>query len=150
MRRGVRIGVDVGTVRVGVARTDPDGVLAVPVRTLQRDEALAELPPLVAEYDALEVVVGLPVALSGHDTASTADAKGFAQELAVRVACPVRLVDERLTTVSAQSMLRNQGTPAKKQQPLIDQASAVIILQHSLDLESRTGAAPGVEVNEGD
>ena len=150
MRRGVRIGVDVGTVRVGVARTDPDGVLAVPVRTLQRDEALAELPPLVAEYDALEVVVGLPVALSGHDTASTADAKGFAQELAARVACPVRLVDERLSTVSAQSMLRNQGTPSKKQRPLIDQASAVIILQHSLDVESRTGAAPGVEVNEGE
>ena len=150
MRRGVRIGVDVGTVRVGVARTDPDGVLAVPVRTLQRDEAFAQLPPLVAEYDALEVVVGLPVALSGHDTASTADAKGFAQELAARVACPVRLVDERLSTVSAQSMLRNQGTPAKKQRPLIDQASAVIILQHSLDVENRTGAAPGVEVNEGD
>ena len=150
MRRGVRIGVDVGTVRVGVARTDPDGVLAVPVRTLQRDEALAELPPLVAEYDALEVVVGLPVALSGHDTASTADAKGFAQELAARVACPVRLVDERLSTVSAQSMLRNQGTAAKKQRPLIDKASAVIILQHSLELESRTGAAPGVEVNEGE
>ena len=150
MRRGVRLGVDVGRARVGVARSDPDGLLAVPVATLTRAEALEKLMAMVQEYEALEVIVGLPISLGGGNTASTTDAREFAEELAERVSVPVRLVDERLSTVSAQQMLSRGGTEARKQRQIIDQASAVIILQHSLDLESRTGAAPGISVNEGE
>ena len=150
MRAGVRLGVDVGRARVGVARSDPDGLLAVPVATYPRDEALGSLAELVGEHQALEVIVGLPVSLSGSETASTTDARDFASALADQIAVPVRLVDERLSTVSAQQMLSRQGTEVKKQRQIIDQASAVIILQHSLDQESRTGAAPGVAVNQGE
>ena len=150
MRAGVRLGVDVGRARVGVARSDPDGLLAVPVATYPRDEALGSLAELVGEHQALEVIVGLPVSLSGSETASTTDARDFASALADQIAVPVRLVDERLSTVSAQQMLSRQGTEVKKQRQIIDQASAVIILQHSLDQERRTGAAPGAQVNEGE
>ncbi len=150
MRRGVRLGVDVGKARVGVARSDPDGLLAVPVETLPRAEALDKLVALSADYDALEIIVGLPISLRGTDTASTTDAREFAVQLAQEVSVPVRLVDERLSTVSAQQMLSGGGTEAKKQRQIIDQASAVIILQHSLDQERRTGAAPGAQVNEGE
>ena len=150
MRRGVRLGVDVGKARVGVARSDPDGLLAVPVETLPRAEALDKLVSLSADYDALEIIVGLPISLRGTDTASTADARAFAFDLAQKVSVPVRLVDERLSTVSAQQMLTSGGTEARKQRHIIDQASAVIILQHSLDQERRTGAAPGAQVGEGE
>jgi RNAse H-fold protein YqgF len=150
MRRGVRLGVDVGKARVGVARSDPDGLLAVPVETLPRAEALDKLVALSADYDALEIIVGLPISLRGTDTASTTDAREFAVQLAQEVSVPVRLVDERLSTVSAQQMLSGGGTEARKQRQIIDQASAVIILQHSLDQERRTGAAPGAQVNEGE
>ena len=150
MRAGVRLGVDVGRARVGVARSDPDGLLAVPVATYPRDGALGSVAELVGEHQALEVIVGLPVSLSGSETASTTDARDFASALADQIAVPVRLVDERLSTVSAQQMLSRQGTEVKKQRQIIDQASAVIILQHSLDQESRTGAAPGVAVNQGE
>lgn len=150
MRRGVRLGIDVGKARVGVARSDPDGLLAVPVETLPRAEALDTLVSLTTDYDALEVIVGLPISLRGTDTDSTTDAREFAAQLAEKVNVPVRLVDERLSTVSAQQMLSSGGTEARKQRQIIDQASAVIILQHSLDQESRTGAAPGVVVNQGE
>jgi len=150
MRRGIRLGVDVGKARVGVARSDPDGVLAVPVETLPRSEALEKLAALTHDYEVLEIIVGLPISLGGADTASTTDAREFAQALAEAVSMPVRLVDERLSTVSAQQMLSQGGTEARKQRPIIDQASAVIILQHSLDQESRTGAAPGVLVKQGE
>ncbi len=150
MRRGVRLGVDVGKARVGVARSDPDGLLAVPVETLPRAEALDKLAALSADYEALEIIVGLPISLRGTDTASTTDAREFAVQLAQEVSVPVRLVDERLSTVSAQQMLSGGGTEARKQRQIIDQASAVIILQHSLDQERRTGAAPGAQVNEGE
>lgn len=150
MRRGVRLGVDVGRARVGVARSDPDGLLAVPVATLPRAEALEKLMAMVQEYEALEVIVGLPISLGGGNTASTTDAREFAEELAEKVSVPVRLVDERLSTVSAQQMLSRGGTEARKQRQIVDQASAVIILQHSLDQESRSGAAPGILVNEGE
>jgi len=150
MRRGIRLGVDVGTARVGVARSDPDGLLAVPVVTIPREEALDALLQLTEEYEALEVIVGLPVSLRGTDTQSTTDAREFAEALAEKVSVPVRLVDERLSTVSAQQLLSRGGTEARKQRQIIDQASAVIILQHSLDQERRTGAAPGVPVNQGE
>lgn len=141
-RRGVRLGVDVGKARVGIARSDPAGILAVPVESAPRAEALNRLVTLAGEYEVVEVVVGKPISLSGGNTASTADAESFAAELAGMVDCPVRLVDERLTTVQASAVLRGRGHSAKNQRSVIDQASAVIILQHSLDSEAGGSVAP--------
>ncbi len=149
MRRGIRLSVDVGKARVGLAKSDPDGLLATPVATLARDEALAAIAQQVAECEPLEVVVGLPVSLSGADTASTVDARDFANELSRSVDCPVRLVDERLSSVSAHSLLGTRGMSSKKQRKVVDQVAAVIILQHSLDIERATGKPAGVLLEQG-
>ena len=148
LRPGVRLGVDVGKARVGIARTDPAGTLAVPVETAPRDRAVARIAELVSEYDAFEVVVGRPLGLSGHHTASTDDAEWFAGQLAGAVSCSVRLVDERLSTVEASTALRQGGHSSKSQREIIDQAAAVIILQHSLESEARSGVAPGENVSQ--
>ena len=147
-RPGVRLAVDVGRARVGIARSDRDGLMAVPVETAPRDSALEVLRALAAEYSPLEMVVGLPISLSGNHTPSTADAVDFAKELAAAVDVPVRLVDERLSTVSAMAGLHLSGKSAKSAKPMIDQASAVIILQHCLDTEKNTGNPPGSVVGE--
>lgn len=143
MSIGVRLGIDVGKARVGIARSDASGLLASPVETVQRDQALDRIVSLVVSEGAKECVVGLPVALSGNETSSTADAREFAAHLASRLTVPVRLVDERLSTVSAQAQLSAGGHSSKKQRGIIDQAAAVIILQHLLDSERAQGSAPG-------
>jgi putative holliday junction resolvase len=143
MRSGRRLGVDVGRARIGVAVCDRDGLLATPVETVQRDDAtdVRRILELAEEYDVLEVVVGLPLSMSGDDTPSTADARAFAERLAAHR--PVRLVDERLSTVTAQRGLHQAGRNTKKSRAMIDQAAAVIILQHALDHERASSAAPG-------
>ena len=150
MRSGVRLGVDVGKVRIGLARSDNHGMLATPVETVARDQAgvtdLARILAVAVELDAVEVIVGLPLALSGNVTASTDDAVSFAARLAKVVAVPVRLVDERLSTVSAQAALRTSGRAAKTHRPVIDQVAATIILQHALDSERASGRPPGSPV----
>jgi putative Holliday junction resolvase len=147
VRSGVRLGVDVGTARVGVARCDPHGMLATPVETLaRRDDVVAGIRRLTAEYEAIEVVVGLPIALSGAETASTADARAVALAIADALTVPVRLVDERLTTVSAARGLREAGRTTKNSRSVVDQAAAVILLQHALDLERASGNPPGALV----
>ncbi|WP_174844183.1 Holliday junction resolvase RuvX [Cryobacterium fucosi] len=150
MRHGVRVGVDVGTARIGLARSDPHGMLATPVETVSRDHSgttdVVRIVAVVAELGAIEVVVGLPLALSGNRTASTNDAVGFAEVLARSLAVPVRLVDERLSTVAAQSVLRAAGRKAKTQRPVVDQVAATIILQHALDTERALGKPPGSPV----
>jgi putative pre-16S rRNA nuclease len=138
--RGRRLGVDVGTVRIGVAVSDPDGVLATPVETVERDRRnktgkhLRRLVQLADEYEAVEVVVGLPRTLADRSGSSARDAVELADQLARRIApTPVRLADERLTTVAAQRSLRDAGVRAKGQRAMIDQAAAVGILQNWLD-----------------
>lgn len=135
--RGRRLGVDVGSVRIGVATSDPDGILATPVETVRRDRSgkhLRRLAELVAELQAVEVIVGLPLTLADRTGPSAHDAIDTAEALARRVApIPVRLADERLTTVSAQRLLRAAGVRAKDQRAVIDQAAAVAILQSWLD-----------------
>lgn len=143
MRRGVRLGIDVGRARVGIARSDSDGLLALPVETVSREKALGTIATLVRDFDCLEVVVGLPRSLSGGETPSTADAREFAHELVGAAGTPIRLVDERFSTVSAQAGLHQAGRSVKSSKPMIDQASAVIILQHCLDTERSLGQAPG-------
>jgi putative Holliday junction resolvase len=146
--RGRRLGIDVGTVRIGVAVCDPDGILATPVETVRRERSgkhLRRLVELAAELAAVEVVVGLPRTLSDRTGPSAQDAIELAEVLARRIApTPVRLADERLTTVSAQRSLRQAGISAKSQRIVIDQAAEVAILQGWLD--ERRIALPG-EVN---
>jgi putative Holliday junction resolvase len=122
-------------------------MLATPLETVSRAAgALARIAELSVEYDALELIVGLPVALSGRETASTEDARTFATELAAIQGAPVRLVDERLSTVSAHSALRASGRNAKNSRSVVDQVAAVIILQHALDFERSAGHPPGAVV----
>jgi putative Holliday junction resolvase len=150
IRRGIRLGIDVGKARVGVARTDPDGLLAVPVETVPRSErTIARLLELAAEYEALEFAVGLPTSLSGADTLSTADARSFAAELAAASATPVRLVDERLSTVTAHDVLRSAGRSQRRSRSIVDQVAAVVLLQQALDVERRSGNPAGVVVPSG-
>ena len=132
-RRGVRLGVDVGSVRVGVAVSDADGILATPVATLDRPNSIDALVALVAEREAVEVVVGHPRHLSGAAGAAAREAEAFAEALRQRVDVPVRLVDERLTTVTATRTLAERGVRGKAQRAVVDQAAAVAILQSALD-----------------
>jgi putative Holliday junction resolvase len=145
--RGRRLGVDVGTVRIGVATSDPDGTLATPVETVRRDRSnkhLRRLAQLADELEAVEVVVGLPRTLADRSGPSARDAIELAEQLARRIApTPVRLSDERLTTVSAQRSLRDAGVRAKGQRAMIDQAAAVGILQNWLDQRRVALAAHG-------
>jgi len=144
VRSGSRLGVDVGKVRIGIARSDPHGLLATPVETVSRgDGDVDRILAIAAEIDAIELIVGLPLALAGTPTASTDDATGFASRLASATELPVRLVDERLTTVSAQAALRASGRSTRSSRSVIDQVAAVIIVQHALDFERAAGTPPG-------
>jgi len=144
-RRGVRLGIDVGDARIGVARCDPSGMIATPVETVGRGAGdLARLRSIADEEDAVELVVGLPRSMSGREGPAAAKVRAFAVRLAAEVAPrPVRLVDERLSTVTAESVLRGQGKKGQKRRAVVDQAAAVVILQSALDTERSTGAAPG-------
>lgn len=149
--KGVRLGIDVGTVRVGVAVSDPGGVLATPVATLPRDDARGadqdRLVALVSEYEVVEVVVGLPRTLRGTDGAAVTAARAYGDRLSARVApVPVVYVDERLTTVSADRMLSERGISTRRRRAVIDQVAAVRILQNRLDalahLQRRNASRP--------
>ncbi|HWA65983.1 MAG TPA: Holliday junction resolvase RuvX [Mycobacteriales bacterium] len=144
MRRGVRLGIDVGSVRVGVAASDPDGVLATPLAVLRRDDRggsdLGELVRLVAEHDAVEVIVGLPRSMNGQEGRAAKIAREYASVLAERVApVSVRMVDERLSTVEATRGLQQAGIRAKEARSMVDAAAAVVILQHALDAQRGPG-----------
>lgn len=146
-RRGVRLGIDVGRARIGVARCDPDGMLAVPVETVQRsDQSIDRLAEIAAEYEPLEFVVGLPVNLQGVDTASTTDAREFAAALQARTSIAVRLVDERLSTVTAHAALRSSGRSQRNSRSIVDQVAAVVLLQQAIDTEKSTGNPPGATI----
>lgn len=157
MRRGVRLGLDPGDARIGVARSDPSGFLATPVETVRSGKGdLRRIRQIVAEVaeetadGVLEIVVGLPRSLSGREGPASTKVRAFADRLAAAVApVPVRLCDERLTTVSAEAMLRERGTTGAKRRAVVDQAAAVLILQHALDSESTSGTPPGELVDLG-
>jgi putative Holliday junction resolvase len=139
---GTWIAVDVGSVRVGIARSDPRGVLAVPVVTLARDPVksrdLAELAALVAEYEAVGVVVGLPRTLAGREGQAAQLAREYGAALAERIApVPVEYLDERLTTVSAQRKLAEGGVRGRAGRAVVDQVAAVELLQQWLDRGGR-------------
>lgn len=151
-RRGVRLGVDVGQVRVGVAVCDPDGLLAAPLATLARDQRtgggggaeattptdIGELARLVAEREIVEVVVGLPVNLAGKEGPAAEQARAYATRLAGAIApVPVRLADERMSTVVVSRRLSERGVRGRRQRAVVDQAAAAEILQGWLDAQRR-------------
>jgi putative pre-16S rRNA nuclease len=144
--RGVRLGVDVGAVRVGVARSDPDGVLATPLVTLARDAArregvpadMAEIARLVAEHEAVEVVVGLPLTLAGVEGIAAGAIRAYTEQLSkVLDPVPVRLADERMSTAAAARRLSERGVRGRRHRAVVDQAAAVEILQSWLDAQRR-------------
>jgi len=145
--RGRRLGVDVGKVRVGVAISDPDGILASPLATVPRDMGaaadsvpadIAELVRLAREHEAVQVVVGLPVRLDGSEGTAAIDIRAYAERLARAVGhVPVVLADERMSTVVASRRLAERGVRGKRQRAVVDQAAAVEILQSWLDAQRR-------------
>lgn len=156
MRSGVRLGIDVGDVRVGVAASDPSGLLATPVETVPRDREhggdLDRVLTLITELSPVEVVVGLPRSLDGTEGAAAGRARDWAQGLRAALRereignTPIRLVDERLTTVDAHRELRESGVATRRHRDVVDQAAAVLILQTALDTERATGGPPGDRV----
>jgi len=143
-RRGVRLAVDWGKARVGVAACDVDGLLCYPVETVparDADQALARIAQLVAQNAAVEVVLGLPLALDGRVRVAAEDVLTIAARLAGCVDVPVRAVDERLTTAAANRQMTNLDT--RRRRPIVDQAAAVGILDSALAFERNTGRPPG-------
>ena len=149
MRRGVRIALDIGDARIGVASSDPHGILATPVETVHRGPGdLDRIAALAAELEAFEIVVGLPRSLSGGEGPAAVKIRETAELVRAKVQAgnadtAVRLVDERFTTVTAERMLRERGKKGSKRRAVVDQAAAVVILQHALDLERESGNPPG-------
>lgn len=149
MPTGVRLGIDPGDARIGVAASDPSGFLASPVETVARGEGdLARITELASEHATVVVYVGLPRSLSGGEGPAAARVRVFATELARALApTPVRLVDERLSTVTAEAALRQTSgrgrASGRKRRAVVDQAAAVVILQNALDSERSRGMLPG-------
>ncbi|MBV9096097.1 MAG: Holliday junction resolvase RuvX [Streptosporangiaceae bacterium] len=145
MRDGVRLAVDAGSVRIGVARSDPRGILASPLTVLRSGPSTAdELAELAKAVGAMEVIVGLPASLSGREGPAAAAARSFAAALARRLApIPVRLVDERLTTAQAHGALRRSGKDSRARRRVVDAAAAAVLLQSALEAERATGRPPG-------
>jgi len=145
LRTGVRLGVDVGSARIGIAGCDPDGLLASPLTTVRRGRGdLAEIAALATDRHVIEIVVGLPTSLSGKAGQAADQVRYFAEALAdITAPTPVRLVDERFTTVIAHAALRQGGRNSKERRTVIDQAAAALLLQEALDAERQTGNPPG-------
>jgi putative Holliday junction resolvase len=147
----VRVALDIGDARIGVASSDPHGILATPVETVRRGPGdLDRIASLVADLEAFEIVIGLPRSLSGGEGPAAARIREVAAQVAAKVSdkdgnsgLAVRLVDERFTTVTAERMLRERGKKGSKRRAVVDQAAAVVILQHALDFERETGNPPG-------
>ena len=143
-RRGVRIAIDWGKARVGVAACDRDGLLAYPVETVPNDQqTLARLTALVAEYEPAEVLLGMPVDLKGRLGPAAQAMAEVADRLAALPGVELRVVDERLSTASAARKLAASGRSSRQRRGIVDQAAAVDILEQALEFERRTGRAPG-------
>lgn len=148
MRSGVRLGVDWGGARIGVAACDPAGTLAYPVETVPAGPgAIARIQALVAEYEPLELVLGLPRTLAGTESYAATTIRTAASDLAAALpGLPIRLVDERLSTATASRQLGQAGRSTRQQRRIIDQAAAVAILEGALAQERATGQPPGEAV----
>lgn len=142
---GPRLGIDPGEARIGVAVSDPAGLLATPLETVARGEGdLDRIAALAAEHGAVLVYLGLPRSLSGAEGPAAGRVRAFAGDLARRMGpLPVRLIDERMSTVTAETVLRDRGRKGKRRRAVVDQAAAVVILQSALDAERAQGKLAG-------
>ena len=146
---GIRVSIDVGTVRIGIAKSDHDQIMAVPVTTISaKHGALNEIVKLIEESQAELVYVGKPIGLGNNLTASTEMAIAFAHELATFTKIPVHLLDERLTTVSAQAQLHSVGKNSKQGRDVIDQIAAVLLLDHAMAIEKSTDMLAGENITD--
>lgn len=152
MRFGRRVAIDVGTARIGIAASDAHCILSSGVATVKRNPDLAQTIQLILEavrdIEPIEIYVGLPVALSGNDTSSTRDAVMVAKALADKVSISVRMVDERMTTVTAAAALRLSDRSSKSGRSVIDQIAATVILDQAIDFEKQQDKTPGVLVGD--
>lgn len=149
MTSGIRLAVDVGSVRIGIARSDPRGVLAVPLDAVPAGpDSARTVAELAREYEAVEVVVGLPIGMNGLEGQAAERARSWAAELSVLAPAPVTLVDERLSTLQAQRGLRDAGRTTRSSRSVIDSASAVVVLQSYLDGQSHLDEQCRAESNE--
>jgi putative Holliday junction resolvase len=144
--------VDVGKVRIGLAVSDFHAILASPIGNLARlldlDETISGLLQIVEDYSPIEIYVGLPLSMGANHTSSTQDAVDFARALQARVEIPVKFIDERLTSVSANAILKGAGKDGRQSRKLVDQVAATLILEQALDLERAGSSAPGQSVME--
>jgi putative Holliday junction resolvase len=149
---GRKLAIDIGRARLGIAISDLSGILSSPLDSVRRiaddSETIQEILKIVADNEVQEIYVGDPVSLSGEITPSTDDARNFASLLQSTTAIPVRLIDERLTTVTAARNLRDSGKNAKTSKSLIDSASAVVILEAVFQVERVSGEAAGRSVGD--
>jgi putative Holliday junction resolvase len=152
MRSGRRIAIDTGKVRVGLAISDQSGVLSFPLNTIKRSSSISEtcqeIQTEISQYEVIEIYVGYPLSLNGSKTPSTEDALEIAMHLSKIVSIPVRMIDERLSTVSASALLQSAGKNTRAQKSTIDQAAASVILEQALETERRLGIAPGISIEE--
>ena len=152
MRQGRRLAVDVGKVRVGLAISDFHGILASPLQNIARQaedsETIGLVLEAIADESVIEAYFGLPVSMSGNSSASTADAVSLARAFAKATTIPVRMIDERLTTVSATSALRSSGKNSKDGRKFIDQIAATMILEQALAMEKNLGDQPGISLED--
>lgn len=148
MRQGTRYAIDFGLTRIGLAKSNIEGTLTFPVRTLLNDEKT--MPELESEIgaDCLEIYVGLPLNLSSGVTQSTMNAVSFAKKLAESLPYPVFLIDERFSSNLAINQLRQIGKSQRSSRGHIDQMAAVAILEYALDMERNTGASPGTSLSQ--
>lgn len=155
MKSGRRLGIDYGDARIGLALSDLSGIIATPLSTIKLNgfpeafsAALNELVAIIEEHDVAVIYVGLPLHLSGGHGESSMKVRNFVSELRAQVSLniPIRFIDERLTTSSAQRQAREDGRSASKEN--IDQLAATIILESALDAEKLQGALAGKSVDE--
>ncbi|MGL4831295.1 MAG: Holliday junction resolvase RuvX [Propionibacteriaceae bacterium] len=140
----MRLALDWGEARIGVAACDREGILAYPVQTVAAGpQAVTQLCAIIAEYEPVLIYVGLPRSLRGATEIAATKVMGYARDFAAQIALPIYLIDERMTTVSAAKQLRQTGKNAKHQRSIIDQAAAVAILNHALDIERHGGDVAG-------
>lgn len=137
MLRGRRIAFDYGDVRIGVAISDPDSILASPLTTLASGDQklLTQIADLVTQYEPVAIYVGDPLNLSGESSASAQKARAFADNLSTEFGIPITMIDERLSTVSATNAMRQSGLNAKDARSKIDMAAAVAILEQGIALD---------------
>ncbi|CAB4633597.1 unannotated protein [freshwater metagenome] len=152
MRPGRRLAVDVGTVRIGVAACDSECIIASGLDTVARESDISSsidsLLTLINEVNPIEIYVGLPANLSGSHSKSTLDAISFAKALQGKTTVPLRFIDERLTSVTANANLRASGKNSKNSRHVVDQVAATIILEQALSMERSLGHAPGKSIEE--